>query len=66
MQPIGDAVQGVTPDVMRLTCRELNEPIFNRLKWLSEELPVNDETLEYLVIRLESLESVQSSQQLET
>lgn len=66
IQPIGGVVHDVTLDFVRSTCRELNEPIFTRLNRLSPELPVNFETLEDLVTRLESLESVQRSHQLET
>lgn len=59
IQPIGGTVHDDTPDVLRATYRELNEPIVTRRNWLSAELPVNVETVEDIFTRLESLEYVQ-------
>lgn len=62
---IGGSVHGVTPDVMGLTCCELNEQIFTRLNRLYAELPIDVESVEDLVTGLEQLKFSQKSHEPE-
>lgn len=63
---IGGIVQDVTPEVVRSTCREINELIVTRLNRLTADIPIIVRTLEDLFIRLEVLQSSQKSEQLKT